>query len=70
MSRKKWPDPDTADPRGLECRKCGCHDLRVLNTTPTARGMIVRYRVCRHCGSKLTTYEVPPAGLDTTYGST
>jgi hypothetical protein len=26
-------------------------------------GRIVRYRECRHCGRRITTYEVPPSML-------
>ena len=42
--------------RGLECRKCGCKDFRVI-TTRREENMIVRYRVCRHCGEKRQTLE-------------
>lgn len=54
--------PTTSLPRGLVCPRCACADLRVLNTR-YARGRIVRYRQCRHCGRRVTTYEVTPAGL-------
>jgi len=52
--RKKWP-PD--EPASLACPRCGCEDLRVLNTRHS-RGRIIRYRECRHCGRRMTTYEV------------
>ena len=42
--------------RGLECRGCGCRDLRVLYTRYRARS-IVRVRSCRHCGRRLVTRE-------------
>ena len=42
--------------RGLECRGCGCRDLRVLYTRYRA-GSIVRVRACRHCGRRLVTRE-------------
>jgi hypothetical protein len=42
--------------RGIACPVCGCRDLRV-QTTRRADGMIVRYRVCRHCGGRKTTIE-------------
>lgn len=41
---------------GIECRKCGCRDLRV-QTTRRGDGVIVRYRVCRHCGQHRPTIE-------------
>ena len=42
--------------RGLECRGCGCRELRVLYTRYRA-GSIVRVRACRHCGRRLVTRE-------------
>ena len=42
--------------RGIACPQCGCRDLRV-ETTRRHDGMIVRYRVCRHCGGRRTTFE-------------
>lgn len=44
-------------PAGLACRACGCRHFRVRNTIPTRDGRIKRYRLCRHCGQVLTTYE-------------
>ena len=58
--RKVWPPKD--QPVGLVCPRCNCVDLRVLNTRYTP-GRIVRYRQCRHCGRRVTTYEVTPAEL-------
>lgn len=58
--RKVWPPKDRRV--GLVCPRCGCADLRVLNTRYTM-GRIVRYRLCRHCGRRVTTYEVTPAML-------
>jgi transcription elongation factor Elf1 len=43
-------------PRGLECRHCGCRDLRVLYTRQRPRS-IMRVRVCRHCGRRVVTRE-------------
>jgi len=60
--RKIWPPKD--QPVGLTCPRCGCADLRV-NNTRCMPGRIVRYRQCRHCGRKVTTYEVTPAALAT-----
>jgi hypothetical protein len=44
--------------RGIRCRKCNCADWRV-ETTRRHDGMIVRYRICRHCGGRVTTTETP-----------
>ena len=59
-SRKVWPHRDR--PIGLTCPRCGCADLRVCNTRHSL-GRIVRYRQCRHCGKRVTTYEVTPSML-------
>jgi DNA-directed RNA polymerase subunit RPC12/RpoP len=61
--RKTWPPKDEG--RGVVCPRCACADLRVLNTR-NAHGRIIRYRQCRHCGHRLTTYEVIPSDLDLT----
>ena len=58
--RKTWPSKDRSI--GLTCPRCGCADLRVLNTRHSL-GRIVRYRLCRHCGRRVTTYEVTPSML-------
>ena len=58
--RKVWPPKDR--PVGLVCPRCECADLRVLNTR-YALGRIVRYRLCRHCGRRVTTHEVTPSML-------
>ena len=47
-----------ANPRGLVCPKCGCHNFAVRNTVRQA-GIIKRYRTCRACGRVLTTFEGP-----------
>ncbi|MCL2701949.1 MAG: hypothetical protein FWE88_09715 [Phycisphaerae bacterium] len=57
--RKKWPPDNTL---GVVCSRCGCADLRV-ETTRDAPGKIIRYRLCRHCGKRITTYEATPATL-------
>jgi hypothetical protein len=41
---------------GIRCPECGCCDMRV-ETTRRGDGLIVRYRVCRHCGSRRATVE-------------
>jgi len=59
-TRKRWPP--TTGAVGVVCPKCGCAHLHVLNTRHSM-GRIVRYRECRHCGKRITTYEVPPSML-------
>jgi hypothetical protein len=49
--------PPAESQRGLECRKCGCRDLRVVYTRSGRGGHIVRRRECRHCGQRLVTWE-------------
>jgi len=58
--RKVWPPKDRAV--GIVCPRCGCADLRVLNTRH-AMGRIIRYRLCRHCERRVVTYEVTPSML-------
>jgi len=51
-------NPKPATKRGLECPKCGCAHFRVLYTRPATGGRLLRRRMCRHCGRRVTTYEV------------
>lgn len=51
------PPPVDEEPRGLECRRCGCGHFFVLYTRPSLGGRIVRRRQCRHCGRRMTTTE-------------
>ena len=53
--RKSWP-PEEGH-RGLECRYCECSHFRVVYTHPTWGGRILRRRECRHCGTRMTTWE-------------
>lgn len=48
-----------AEPRGLECRACGCNHFRVLYTRQLRGGKIKRRRQCMNsgCGREITTYE-------------
>jgi transcriptional regulator NrdR family protein len=56
--------PVTEDaPRGLVCRTCGCRHFRVLYTRRAWGGRLLRRRVCRHCGRRITTYEQPAGSL-------
>jgi transcriptional regulator NrdR family protein len=41
---------------GLICSRCGGRDFEVTDTD-RLYSMIRRYRVCRHCGKRLVTYE-------------
>jgi hypothetical protein len=46
----------TTDAKGLRCRECGCSDFRTINTRLTAGG-VLRRRLCRHCGRRMSTRE-------------
>jgi len=48
----------TEENRGLECPCCGCRHSRVLYTRRAWGGRILRRRECRHCGRRITTFEV------------
>lgn len=43
--------------RGLVCPVCGCMHFRVLYTRRAWGGRLLRRRMCRHCGRRVTTYE-------------
>jgi hypothetical protein len=45
------------EPRGLQCRVCGCQHLEVTHTERLRNGTIRRRRICRHCGAKYVSYE-------------
>jgi len=49
---------ESAPKRGLECPGCGCTHFRVLYTRRALGGRLLRRRECRHCGRRVTTYEV------------
>ena len=59
-ARKRWPPAESQ--QGVVCPKCGCAHLPVLNTR-RSMSRIVRYRRCRNCGKRVTTYEVTPSKL-------
>lgn len=45
---------------GMACPNCGCRDTRVVKTRHNSDGSETsRRRVCRHCGNKITTIEMP-----------
>ena len=48
---KKEPDQ-----RGIQCRRCGCRHFFVVYTRPRV-GKILRRKECRHCGTRMTTWE-------------
>jgi hypothetical protein len=57
-NRVKKKAKDSADKdRGLQCRKCGCKNFRVVYTRAAWGAKIVRRRECRNCGERLTTWE-------------
>ena len=52
--------PQTPQPeRGLVCPQCGCRHFRTTHTEPLRNGRIRRRKVCRHCGRRMLTYELP-----------
>lgn len=47
---------------GIECSRCGCTDLRVVETRRNRggkilRGKVFRRRICRNCGKETRTME-------------
>ncbi len=51
------PAKEAADRKpGIQCRHCGCTDLRVRHTRRHS-GRIRRERECRHCGKVIWTTE-------------
>jgi len=49
--------PAAADAAGLECPTCGCRHFRTLKTGGRPGGFILRRKMCRHCGRRVTTRE-------------
>lgn len=49
--------------RGIACPRCGCCHLRTTHTEPLPSGRIRRRKVCRHCGRRMVTYELPPRAV-------
>ncbi|MFI4860249.1 MAG: hypothetical protein ACIAXF_06160 [Phycisphaerales bacterium JB063] len=47
-----------AEQRGIICRQCGCGHFYVLYTRAKPGGRIMRRRECRHCGKRVTTWEM------------
>lgn len=55
---------------GIACRRCGCSHVPAYKSVDV-RSRTMRYRECRNCGARFTTYEafgrdvvgrVPPPG--------
>ena len=44
------------DALGLVCRKCGCRHFYTVKTRPKS-GCIMRWKECRHCGTRIITRE-------------
>jgi hypothetical protein len=42
--------------QSLECPRCGCRHMYVVDTRSTPN-RIIRVRECRHCGRRMRTYE-------------
>lgn len=47
------------DDRGISCPKCGCRHFYTTHTEPLRDGRVRRRKVCRYCGRRIVTYEVP-----------
>ncbi len=56
---RSTPQPPLSE-RGIACPRCGCCHFRTTHTEPLQSGRIRRRKVCRHCGHKVVTYELPP----------
>lgn len=60
MAMKKKPGPKPGPKpvvKGIQCSRCGCAHFPVQYTRKRGFGRIVRVRVCRHCGRRITTVE-------------
>ncbi len=42
---------------GLVCSKCGCHDFRTYNTYQSPNFYVRRRKICRNCGTFISTVE-------------
>lgn len=54
---KQTEQKDREDDRGLRCRRCGCRHFWVVYTRHARGGKLIRRRECRHCGTRITTWE-------------
>lgn len=43
--------------KGLKCPRCECRHFWTVTTEPHRNGMIRRYKACRHCGTRIVTWE-------------
>ena len=56
MNQDPTTDERSGD-RGLKCRRCECRQFRVIYTRRAIGGKLVRRLECRHCGTRMTTWE-------------
>ena len=42
---------------GLVCQQCGCRHFRTYNTFQSPNGYVRRRKICRHCGTFISTVE-------------
>ena len=47
------------DQLGIRCLRCGCRHFKTTHTEPLRDDRIRRRKVCRHCGRRIVTFEVP-----------
>lgn len=56
MVKTRGSEDPPAKLQSLECPRCGCRHMYVVDTRSTPK-RIIRIRECRHCGRRLRTYE-------------
>lgn len=54
--RRKIQLPNIVDEHGIPCPECGCRHHDTYGTKKIGT-RVMRYRECRHCGQRFTTYE-------------
>lgn len=57
MNHASSQDGKPGEDVGLRCPNCNCRDLRVDYTRRRSHNRIIRRRVCRHCGRRISTVE-------------
>ncbi|HVT79154.1 MAG TPA: hypothetical protein VHM90_00740 [Phycisphaerae bacterium] len=62
MTPPNHPSATPETSKGLVCRACGCRHFRVLYTRRASEDRVLRRRICRHCGRRITTYEATAGG--------
>jgi len=53
----------SSDKRGISCPRCGCRHFHTTHTEPLRDGRVRRRKVCRYCGRRIVTYEVPSGSV-------